>query len=162
MNIKNPKEYERTIWDWGILDGCFGKTKIKPTDVDGYVERRGRKLIIETKGSGVEVPDNDGQTIALKSFVNDGHTVLIVWGEPNAPEKVRIITPFIDRTEDCDLERLKQLVGQWFSFANGESGIDTTDPATIARAFWRRKGRNYCDVMMAEWGKLDELEKRNK
>jgi hypothetical protein len=54
--IRNMSQYDRGIWDWSILDGCFGDTKISPTDIDGCIERKGRKLFLETKTPGNPIP----------------------------------------------------------------------------------------------------------
>lgn len=157
MSIRNAQYYMEGVWDWGILRGCFGNTKIEPTDIDGCVERKGRFLYLETKRPGVQIPF--GQELTFKSFISDGHTVLIIWGENNQPESMRLMTPF--KTVDypnADLETLKTVVSQWFQWADGNA-VDASDPASTARAFWRRKGRAYCDTMMAEWTRLDEREK---
>lgn len=156
--IRNPEFYANGFWDWSILNGCFGNTKISPTDIDGCVERKGRKLFLETKRPGTPIPY--GQELTLLSCVDDGHTVIIVWGENNIPQKLRIITPFYDDTRDADLEVLRSLVSQWFEMAEDKGNVNQIDPARMARAFWRRRGRDYCDIMMAEWAKLDELGKR--
>lgn len=159
--IRSMEAYDRGVWDWSILEGCFGTTKISPTDIDGCIERRGRKLFLETKQPGAPIPQ--GQMLTLMSLVDDGHTVMVIWGSDKEIETIHLFTPFKDILyKRADMTKLRELVKQWFDFANGDRGTDTTDPSKVARAFWRRKGRNYCDVMMAEWGKLDELEKRNK
>jgi hypothetical protein len=41
MTINKLDAYVAGLWDWVCLDGCFGDTKIRPTDIDGLVERRG-------------------------------------------------------------------------------------------------------------------------
>jgi hypothetical protein len=153
-------QYDRGIWDWSILEGCFGNTKISPTDIDGCVERKGKKLFLETKLPGIEIPN--GQARTLYSLVDDGHTVLIVWGENDTPQRLRIITPYYDETQECDLETLRSVVSKWFAMAEDAQNKEQIDPARMARAFWRRRGRAYCDIMQAEWARLDALEKRSK
>ena len=49
MTINDPVKFCAGLWDWGILNGCFGDTLIKPTDIDGFVERNGKFLFFETK-----------------------------------------------------------------------------------------------------------------
>lgn len=157
MTIRNAHSYLKGVWDWSILRGCFGNTKIEPTDIDGCIERNGRKLFLETKQPGKDIPF--GQKLLLDSLVSDGHTVLVIWGERDKPSKIQMMTPYetIDH-ENATIETLRRLVTQWFDWANGNA-VDKTEPAQTARAFWRRKGREYCDVMIAEWMKLDEREK---
>lgn len=158
--IRNMSSYDRGVWDWSILEGCFGTTKISPTDIDGCIERRGRKLFLETKQPGAPVPT--GQMMTLMSLVDDGHTVMIIWGSDKRIETIHLYTPFQEIVyKNADIEKLRHLVKQWFDFADGR-GLDVTEPSRVARSFWRRKGRDYCDTMMAEWGKLDELEKRTR
>lgn len=159
MTINNAKLYMAGLWDWGVLDGCFGNTKIKPTDIDGCIERKGRKLYLETKQPGASVPQ--GQMWTLLSHVDDGHTLMIIWGSDKNVETIHLYTPFEGPIvyENAGMARLRWLVKEWFALANGEIQ-DKTEPVKAARAFWRRKGRAYCDKMMAEWAKLDELEKR--
>lgn len=155
--IRNRESFDRAIWDWSILEGCFGDSRISPTDIDGCVERKGHKLFLETKRPGAPMPY--GQKLFLRSLVDDGHTVLIVWGEDDVPQSMKLITPFKQiEYKSTTLETLRQVVSQWFTWADGNE-IDNSDPANTARAFWRRKGRDYCDTMMAEWAKLDELDK---
>lgn len=156
--IRNQASYDRGVWDWSILEGCFGKTKISPTDIDGCIERRGRKLFLETKQPGAPVPQ--GQMLTLMSLVEDGNDLMIIWGTDKKIDKIHLYTPWKSIVyEDAGIERLRWLVAHWFEKANGNA-IDNTDPAKVARSFWRRKGRDYCDTMMAEWAKLDELAKR--
>lgn len=116
MTINNPRAYMAGIWDWGIFGGCFGQSRVRPMDIDGYLERRGRKLFIETKAPGVELPK--AQFDALHSLVDDGHTVMLLWGRQNQPERMRLITPHCDFTEDVDLDRVQAVVSQWYAWAD--------------------------------------------
>jgi len=118
MTIQNWEEYKSNLWDWGILKGCFMDTKIEPTDIDGFVERNGKFLVIETKAPGVEV--KTGQSITFKRLIDTGKfTVMIVWGEANNPQKIKLITR---RTtldyDDATLDTMKSLVSKWFLWAN--------------------------------------------
>lgn len=118
MTIENEKLYLEGIWDWAILDGCFGDTKIKPTDIDGFIERNGKFLVIETKKVGV--PVKDGQLITFKSLIKTGaFSVLIVWGERNKPEKILKMTRNgTVQFENSNLEKLREIVSNWFIYAN--------------------------------------------
>lgn len=118
MTIENPDEYLANIWDWAILDGCFGKTKIKPTDIDGFVERNGKFLAIETKSPGVEI--KTGQMLTFKRLIDTGYfTVLLVWGSANKPQKITLMTSktTIDY-EAADLDTLRRITERWFEWAN--------------------------------------------
>lgn len=105
------------IWDWAILDGCFGHTRIRPTDVDGLIERNGKCLFIETKQPGASIPY--GQALMHKTLVRAGFSVLIVWGEKDSPCKIKLLTPSTTRTyEQADIETLRSLVSKWFTWAD--------------------------------------------
>lgn len=118
MTIENENLYMEGIWDWSILDGCFGETKIKPTDIDGFIERHGKFLVIETKKKNT--PIKDGQLITFRNLVKTGiFSVLIVWGEKNKPEKIRKMTRNGEiEFDNTNLEKLRQLVSDWFEYAN--------------------------------------------
>ena len=115
MSIKDAQAFVDSIWDWGILKGCFGDSKIEPTDVDGLVERCGNFLIFETKLPWAKIPL--GQKILFDAYVAVGNTtVLIVWGHPGKPEHYQIWK----RTEklESNLECLRKYVSKWYEFAN--------------------------------------------
>lgn len=142
MTINNVRRYLDGVWDWAILDGCFGYSRIKPTDIDAYTERHGHKLFIETKAPGVDLPDNSGQMIALKSLVADGHTLLILWGRQNQPTKLRLIAGDRDSTEDnIDIHRVRQIVSQWYQWADSTPQAQRTVYRPPQRKAARRRER---------------------
>lgn len=100
-----------------MFDGCFGPTRIKPTDIDGFVERKGKFLVLETKSPEVEVPE--GQQIAFDSLVKTGYfSILVMWGEKNHPQKAKLITRKGEFDYDpCDADKCKQIVTKWFQYA---------------------------------------------
>lgn len=118
MTINDPAAFCAGLWDWSILDGCFGNTKIKPTDVDGMVERNGKFLVFETKAIGAHIPQ--GQKITLRSLVKTGaFTVIIVWGNTNQPVKAMLYTRQKEIEYDpCSLDKFREIVSKWFSYAN--------------------------------------------
>lgn len=120
MTIENAEAYVAGIWDWGILRGCFGNTKIEPTDIDGFVERKGKFLIIEAKAKGV--PLKKGQQITFKELCKTGlFTVVIVHGTTNKPERIELWNGGkILVYEPANLEKLRDIVSWWFRRANGE------------------------------------------
>ena len=118
MTIENWDQYKANLWDWAILDGCFGATRIKPTDIDGFVERGGRFLVLETKASTAEV--GQGQEITFQELVKTGKfTVFVVWGAPGKPERMRIISVWADQTFDADVDKLREKTHLWYKYANG-------------------------------------------
>lgn len=127
MTIQNERAYLDGVWDWAILDGCFGDTKISPTDLDGWLERNGHFLILEAKSPGVIV--KKGQEIMFKRAVETGFfTVMVVWGPQNKPEKLQVCGSLGDCLIDpCDLATFRRYVSEWFSMANSQKpGITKT------------------------------------
>lgn len=118
MTIEDPQRFLDGVWDWAILKGCFGDTKIMPTDVDGLVERNGLFLVLETKQSGAEVPQ--GQLITFQQLAKTGKfTIFIIWGKKHWPERIQFITR--QRTHapiGCNGFELLAHVKRWFEWAN--------------------------------------------
>jgi len=120
MTIQNAELYVAGQWDWAILDGCFGKTRIRPTDVDGLVERKGKFLMLETKQLGATIPE--GQRLTHKAFVAQGNSVIVVWGSANHPERILAMSPANPDGrlfENASLQTLKNLVTYWFERTDG-------------------------------------------
>lgn len=132
MTINNPERFVAGLWDWAILDGCFGNTKIRPTDIDGNVERNNFFLFLETKAPGVEL--NQGQErdfLALSKLEFDGIprvTVCIVWGKKGKPERAQFyINGETFGTYQCSLKGLREFVSTWFEDA------EANRPFTLGR-----------------------------
>lgn len=151
MAIRNMEHYAEAFWDWGILEGCFGTTKIGPTDIDGCIERHGWKLVIETKMPWGNVPV--GQERFLQSFLDDGHSVCLVWGKDSTPQRIRVMTPTktVDFPE-ADRETLRNIVSHWYSVAN--SRPQKNDPREAARTIYANRGLAYVEQMRREWDKI--------
>lgn len=119
MTINNPKAYMAGIWDWKILKGCFGMTNIEPTDIDGCIERNGHFLYLETKSPGARV--SVGQQRTHEAWVAKGDSVIIVWGETNAPQRLQVFSPKYPHGkiyENADLNKLRELVTAWFDLVD--------------------------------------------
>lgn len=127
MTINNPELYIATLWDWACMNGCFGNTRIRPTDVDGMVERNGYFLFIETKKPGAKMPY--GQELSYKNLVKRGRiTFFVVWGMPAKPELVQVYTTHGNLPpQKCDLAGLRYLVSLWYQKANAKSEIRQRD-----------------------------------
>lgn len=114
MSIRDKDKFFENLWDWKILKGCFGNTNIEPTDVDGFIERKGSFLLIETK-----LPNNpvtQGQKITYDSLIKiPKFFVLIVWGKKDRPEEAQ----FWDKRKiKVNLEKFRELVKRWFKYAD--------------------------------------------
>jgi hypothetical protein len=121
MTINDPEAFCNGLWDWACLDGCFGETKIKPSDIDGFIERNSKFLAIETKQPGANVPY--GQHLMYERMAKTGFcTVMIVWGNPGKPEKIELLT---SRTaiiyEPANLDKLREITTKWFEWAENQT-----------------------------------------
>lgn len=117
MTINNIEAFLNGLWDWGILDGCFGG-RIKPTDIDGMVERNGLFLVLEAKSPGTHIPT--GQALTFEAMRRKGDTtIFIVWGETDNPGEIQIWTRHkIHDKQKCDLALLRLCCKRWYDFAN--------------------------------------------
>jgi hypothetical protein len=118
MTINNLDAFVGGLWDWSILDGCFGHTRIKPTDVDGLVERNGWFLFLEAKGP--KVPLKQGQKILLERLAENPHvTVIVIWGDKNNPEQIMLMNGKSEpKIRPCDTEELRRVVSEWYQYAD--------------------------------------------
>jgi hypothetical protein len=117
MPIRDAKAYVASLWNWKCLLGCFGP-KILPTDIDGFVERGGHFLFLETKLPKVPVPI--GQGLAFDRLVElPPITLIYIWGRPEVPEKLRYIDGRLDRVYDpADLHMLRAFCCRWWAKAD--------------------------------------------
>jgi len=104
------------VYDWSWTKGCFGKTKITPTDLDAIIERNGNFLVFETKTPGILVPQ--GQMILLNRLVDTRFfTIMIIWGK-KYPEKFLTMFPNGGEREYFGIEEAKKIVKYWFNYAD--------------------------------------------
>lgn len=95
-----------------------------PTDVDGFMERNGRCLFIETKTAGA--PMSAGQHRALMALVDAGHHVIVQECDPPNEDHVVKLTWYrsgdtpILLNNASSLERDK-LIQRWWDWA-GKAG----------------------------------------
>lgn len=119
MTIKNAQAFVDGQWDWAILKDCFGG-KIEPSDIDGQIERNGFFLYLEAKSPNVKIPL--GQEILMQNRVRDGiSTYIIIWGEKNTPEKLRVYYPapyVIPHDIYGGLDTLRDYCSRWYRYAN--------------------------------------------
>ena len=90
-NIRDREKFAERLWDWGFLNECWGG-KIRPSDIDGIVERNGYFLILEGKPANQE--PNKGQQILLQMLTKkiETCTALILYGEPGDPKFYRRVS----------------------------------------------------------------------
>ena len=114
MNLRNPEAYIDAIWDWGTLRGCFGDTKIRPSDIDGAVERYGHILWMERKPVGMGV--DTGQALLFDAVVMKGDHVLVFWTEGR---EVKAISRWPNPRRMANLDDFRNDVAAWFRWADG-------------------------------------------
>lgn len=115
MTINNPQSFVGQLWDWSVLNGCFGDTKIAPTDVDGLVEHNGHFLMLEAKNSGVTIPV--GQAILHNAWLSYRHSLIVIYGDPGKPTRLECYL-FGSRkpriSDPATIELLRAMVNYWF------------------------------------------------
>ncbi|MDD5502445.1 MAG: hypothetical protein PHH26_03155 [Candidatus Thermoplasmatota archaeon] len=125
MTIQSEERFMASLWDWGILKGCFGDSKIEPTDMDGLVERKGHFLVLEAKQPGVKI--KQGQWWTFNALVNTGYfTIVILWGERNKPQEMQVLYPLPYKAtpkRSADLRQLRKVVSWWYRYANSKKRI---------------------------------------
>jgi hypothetical protein len=117
-NIRNQASFERGAWDWEPLNECFGETHIRPTDLDGFVERKGKFLVLEAKGSNVDIPEGQWRTFqALRE--TKLFTILVIWGPQNEPQSALLLTRQGKyRYDRADWQTIQNIVSWWFEGVN--------------------------------------------
>ena len=120
MTINNLEKFVGSLWDWGTLKGCFGETMIRPTDVDGLVERRGRFLVLEAKGNGVSVPQ--AQAILFERLRKlNVFTIIVVWGKCPKVKAMQVYSAASVSTKySATLADFRHAVSEWFQMANSQ------------------------------------------
>lgn len=123
-NLRDESDFAQSHWHWDFLNECFAPTKIKVTDIDGFVERNGRFLVIETKKPCVDIPQ--GQDIMFKSMIETGlFSVIIIWGHRDTPQEVEVRTPKrVYAYDEASAELVQNLVRQWFAYANRTKKVE--------------------------------------
>lgn len=134
-NIRDFESYLSSVWDWTPFNECFAPTNIRITDIDGFVERNGLFLVIETKKPTIKIPL--GQQIMFNRMVQTGlFTVLIIWGDPNKPIRaLKLDKAGREEYVSCDVSMLKVLIRNWFGYAD-QGGVSLKVDKTYAETLW--------------------------
>ena len=134
MTIQDAERFVAGLWDWAILEGCFGNTKIMPTDIDGFVERNGYFLLLETKAPKVEL--KQGQVMAFERLSRTRVvTVMILWGRTNVPEEVQVFGWNATSIKmPCNLDKMRYLVKKWFDYSDKRKPITILEPFILKKA----------------------------
>lgn len=104
------------VFNWGWTSGCFGETKITPTDFDGVIERNYHFLIIETKDEGILIPR--GQLITLEHLRKaKSFSIMKIWNKTD-PASFECIYPTGKVIQGYGTEEARRFVSNWFRWAN--------------------------------------------
>lgn len=130
MSIFDAEKYRTVYHDFDFLKGCFGDTRIMPTDVDGIVERRGRFLLMEFKPDGKAV--STGQLITLKRLKRlarlQEFTVVVVWHEPCAHHEPASHTSIqimpSGKKEPVTTNGVRAFVSEWYAAADARRDME--------------------------------------
>lgn len=116
MTINNFEHLQNSVWDWAILNGCFGNSKIKVSDIDGIVESKGKFIIFECKFRATD-PIPTGQELMIKALIASKlFTVVVLWGD-KTPEQMQIFYPngIVTEKRQANLENLRDVVTRWYN-----------------------------------------------
>lgn len=121
MTINNLAVFVGSLWNWKFLERYLGGS-IAPSDIDGIVERNGQFLILEGKSRGTPIPK--GQKIMFENLLNTGLcTVVILWGEPNKPEKMMAVSHDFKKVviNPASEKDIQEYIGKWYRKACEQS-----------------------------------------
>src|SRR5574337_1098276 len=118
MAIRSRVAVANAVRDWEtVLGGCFGKTRILPSDGDGIVERKGHFLILESKYDPSRL--SRGHRLMLERLARkDGFTVLYIYGPYDHPHRLiwENRAGYVDAPGGVEL--LREWVSHWYRGAN--------------------------------------------
>lgn len=121
------KAKKRCLWDrapdWAFLNGCFGASGIKVSDVDGIIERNGLFFMLEWKPPDKRL--STGQRKTFKALVETGlFTILIIWGDPQSPGHIQLADHNgIGERQPAGRDKIVQIVSGWFGWVNTPIGM---------------------------------------
>lgn len=116
--LRDRNKYRDAAWDWSILGGCFGG-RIRPSDIDGIVERNGRFLVLEAKPRGYTF--NGGQAILFKRLAQQPNfTVLVLYGEVSQPTAMQV---WGEKQQPCNLGDVRAFCQGWFEWADSQGAL---------------------------------------
>lgn len=111
--------------DWSMLDGCFGKTKVKASDIDGCVYQNGSTLFLEKKFPKGWV--DEPQMRAINALVKQGNSFIVIWCAASDGSDLSMMRVFGIEGYDPEtrvaatLEDFRTAVQKWWN-ANYKSG----------------------------------------
>ncbi|KKM95369.1 hypothetical protein LCGC14_1188930 [marine sediment metagenome] len=122
-NLRDRRAYGDAAWDWSLLNGCFGDSKIRPSDIDGVIERKGHYLYLEAKPSRGHL--GQGQRILLEGLCKQpNNIVIVVWGDNENPERMQIMQGGeVYPAQPTDRDGFRKAVADWYKMANAAQAV---------------------------------------
>lgn len=125
MSAVDRQPYPVPWHDFDMFMGCFGNTKIMPTDIDFIVERKGNFLVMELKVENKQI--FYGQELMLMNLSKiPKFTVVLAYHKPRS--KCSLCGAIHDKPEFTSIriypslkvvpitnEGLKNIVSEWYS-----------------------------------------------
>lgn len=114
-NLRDRDNYRDGAWDWEFLNSCFN-WGIRPTDIDGFVERNGYCLYFEAKRASEAL--KGGQKRALAHLARQPkNTVLVIYGDPNKPVAMEHLG-YGEKVAATEADII-EFVSAWYAMAEG-------------------------------------------
>lgn len=121
------------LWSFGMFKGCFGNTKIRPSDIDGIVDAGGHLLLLEGKDKQDGGLD-EGQGRLFRNLRYPKSVASLIWwgNPPEGPvDRLRYDPPVpllvpqrgsIGTVHPASLDDLRAVVDEWHRWADGRAG----------------------------------------
>jgi hypothetical protein len=123
-NCRKQGCYLDILPDWAMLDGCFGDTKVKPSDGDGQVHQNGAILFLEKKFPNAVIEPPLRRTI--DTHIRQGNSFIAFWCEKKDGSDISKMRVFGIEGYDSDmreatLQDFRAAVKKWWQ-AHYQSG----------------------------------------
>lgn len=119
-NLRSRERYAERAWDWEPLNGCFGGTRIRVSDLDGIVERNGRFLVIEAKPINYRISGGQAMLFSRLAALPDlAFHVLVLYGEP--PFDVEAMQIWPRDPKAATVADVQDFVSRWFAWADQQT-----------------------------------------
>lgn len=119
------------LWSFGMLKGCFGDTKRRPSDIDGLLDVNGHFLVLEGKDEKDGGLDQGQGRLFRNLRFPKSVASLIWWGNPpEGPiDRLRYDPPVpllvpqrgaVGMVHPASLDDLRDVVCDWHRWADAE------------------------------------------
>ena len=101
-----------------MLDGCFGNTNVKASDIDGYIHQNGCVLFLEKKFPNGWL--DEPQIRAIYTLVKQGNSFIVIWCEQADGSDISLMRVFgienfnSETRQPAKLQDFRAAVQQWW------------------------------------------------